>query len=87
MTSAWTPARIRALGARTDVPTACAILGMSERTGRDLVRRGTFPVAVLRLGAKKQVVPTAAILVLLGIAIEAPARTASSTVADASEAA
>lgn len=66
----WTAARIRALGARTNVPTACEILGMSERTGREMIRRGTFPVTVLRLG-HKQVVPVAPIMTLLGIPAEA----------------
>jgi hypothetical protein len=63
----WTATRIKALGARTNVPTTCSIFGMSERTGRDLIKRGEFPVPVLRLGTKKQVVPVAPILALLGI--------------------
>lgn len=63
----WTSARIVALGARTDVRTACAVLGMSERTGRELIRTGQFPVPVLRLGARKIVIPVAPILALLEI--------------------
>jgi hypothetical protein len=62
----WTPAAVRALGVRTDVPTAGDVLGFSDRTAYDMVRRGTFPVPVLKLG-NKLVVPTAPLLALLGI--------------------
>jgi len=29
---------------------ACELLGISERTGRRLIRNGTFPVSVRRIG-------------------------------------
>jgi hypothetical protein len=51
----------------TDIPTASAMLGMGANLGYQLATAGTFPVRVLRMGRKLRV-PTADMLVLLGIA-------------------
>jgi len=61
----WTVDRIHALGATTDLRTAAAIFGLSRNTAYDLARRGEFPVAVLRVGARYRV-PVPAILAVLG---------------------
>lgn len=62
----WTAEDVRALGVRTDVPTAGAVLGMSSRSAYELARRGEFPVPALKLGGR-YVVPTAPLLALLGL--------------------
>jgi hypothetical protein len=63
----WTRKAVEALGVRTDVPTAGAILG---GLGRDesyrAVKRGTLPVPVIKVG-RRMVVPVQPILDLLGI--------------------
>ena len=61
---AWTLEQVHALGATTDVVTAGQILGLSRNTAYRLARRGTFPLAVIRAGARYRV-PTAAILAAL----------------------
>jgi hypothetical protein len=65
----WTREAVWALGVRTDVPTAGAILG---GLGRDesyrAVKRGKFPVPVIKVG-RRLVVPTQPILALLGLDI------------------
>ncbi|MBG0568199.1 helix-turn-helix transcriptional regulator [Actinoplanes aureus] len=65
----WTPARIRALGPVTDVPTAAAIFGIGRSAAYELVQRGAFPVPVLRIGARYRV-PVAAILTALHLPVE-----------------
>lgn len=65
----WTPARIRALGPVTDVPTAAAIFGIGRSAAYELVQRGAFPVPVLRIGARYRV-PVAAILAVLHLPAE-----------------
>jgi hypothetical protein len=68
---AWTPARIRALGAVTDVATAGAIFGLSRNTAYTLARDGHFPTPVLRFGRQYRIaVP--AILAALGLPADAP---------------
>lgn len=63
----WTPEAIRALGVRTDVPTAGAILaGLCKDESYRMVKRGKFPVPVLHVG-RRLVVPVQPILELLGI--------------------
>jgi hypothetical protein len=63
----WTPATVRALGVRTDVPTAGEILaGVGRAESYKMVQRGTFPVPVIRVG-HRFVVPVQPILDLLGI--------------------
>jgi hypothetical protein len=49
----------------TDVPTACAALGIGVNLGYDLIRRDDFPVRVFRLG-RRLVVPTADLMATLG---------------------
>jgi hypothetical protein len=63
----WTPAEVVALGVRTDVPTAGEILaGLCRDEAYRSVKRGDFPVPVLKIG-RRLVVPVAPILELLGI--------------------
>jgi hypothetical protein len=63
----WTPEQVRALGVRTDVPTAGAILaGLCKDEAYRSVKRGDFPVPVLKIG-RRLVVPTAPLLALLAI--------------------
>jgi hypothetical protein len=63
----WTPAEVVALGVRTDVPTAGEILaGLCRDEAYRSVKRGDFPVPVLKIG-HRLVVPVAPILELLGI--------------------
>ena len=51
----WTEERVRALGLHTDVATAASILGIGRSTAYDLIRRGTFPVRVVRVGSRIRV--------------------------------
>lgn len=63
----WTPERVLALGVKTDVPTAGAILGnLCKDESYRMVKRGDFPVPVIKVG-RKLFVPTAPILELLGL--------------------
>ena len=64
----WTPEAIRALGVRTTVPIAGEIIaGWHRDDSYDAVKRGEFPVPVIRVGARRMVVPVAPILELLRI--------------------
>ncbi|GAA1596488.1 hypothetical protein GCM10009828_022490 [Actinoplanes couchii] len=65
----WTPTRIRALGSVTDVPTAAAIFGIGRSAAYELVRLGSFPVPILRLGSRYRV-PVAAILAALRMPVD-----------------
>ncbi len=63
----WTPEEVRALGVRTTVPIAGEIIaGLSPTQSYEAVKKGTFPVPVIRVG-RRMVVPVAPILALLGI--------------------
>ena len=66
MTAAWSPEDVRALGVRTDVPTAGAVLGLSRTQSYEALKRGDFPVSVIKVG-RRLVVPVAPILRLLGL--------------------
>jgi hypothetical protein len=55
----------------TDIPTASAALGIGSNLGYQLAAKGEFPVRVLRLGRKLRV-PTADLLVALGVSATAP---------------
>jgi hypothetical protein len=61
---AWSFADVRALGATTDVVTAGQVLGLSRNTAYRLVRRGAFPVPVIKAGARYRV-PVAGLLAAL----------------------
>lgn len=63
--SRWSPQRIRALGATTTLEIAAEILGIGRSKGYELARDGEFPVEILRIG-RRYIIPTAAILRLLG---------------------
>lgn len=62
----WTAEEVVALGVRTDLVTAASVLGIGRTVAHELARRGTFPVPVLRVGAR-YVVPVTPLLALLGI--------------------
>lgn len=63
----WTEDTIRALGVRTTVPIAGEIIaGWHRDDSYDAVKRGDFPVPVIRVG-RRMVVPVAPILELLRI--------------------
>jgi hypothetical protein len=57
---------VRALPAAVDLVTAGRILGLGRTKSHEMVRAGTFPTRVLRLGNAYRV-PTAELLALLGI--------------------
>ena len=58
--------RIRNLGAVTDLRTAGSVLDIGRTKSFELVRRGEFPVPVLRLGSTYRV-PVAPLMRLLGL--------------------
>ena len=62
----WTEARIRALGAVTDLPTAGRIFGLGRSLAYELAKNDDFPAPVLRVGSRYRV-PVAGILTTLGI--------------------
>lgn len=66
MARTWTADEVRSLGVQTTVATAGEILGIGRATAYELVRRGLFPVPVLRLG-RRIVVPVEPIASLLGL--------------------
>lgn len=53
----WTAEDVRALGVQTDIKTCASVLGVSDRTAYELVRRGEFPFPVRTLG-NRYVIPT-----------------------------
>lgn len=68
----WTEETVRSLGVRTDVPTAGDIIaGWCRDESYRAVKRGDFPVPVLRCG-RRLVVPVAPILRLLRMDAGAP---------------
>jgi hypothetical protein len=67
MAKVWTRKAVEALGAKTDVPTAGAILaGLGRDESYRAVKRGKFPVPVIRVG-RRMIVPVQPILDLLGL--------------------
>ncbi|MEV8504542.1 DNA-binding protein [Actinoplanes sp. NPDC051475] len=68
----WSPARIRALGAVTDVPTAASIFRIGRSTAYELIQLDTFPAPVIRAGDRVRI-PVAGILAALQIPLEAHA--------------
>lgn len=67
MKATWTPEMVKALGVRTTVPVAGEIIaGWHRDDAYDAVKRGEFPVPVIKAG-RRYVVPVAPILALLGI--------------------
>lgn len=61
-----TPEEFDALGVSTDLVTAARALGISKSTAYSAARGGTFPVRVIRVGAR-YVVPTADLKAALGL--------------------
>ncbi len=62
----WTEAEIRGQGVRTDLRTACDILGMGYTVGYRQAKNGNFPVPLIKVG-RNYVVPVAHLLDLLGL--------------------
>jgi hypothetical protein len=60
----WTARTVRRLGVITDLVTAASIFDVSRSSAYDLVRRGRFPVPVIRVGGAYRV-PVAPIMELL----------------------
>lgn len=58
---------IRALPAVVDLPTAARVLGIGRSAAYELVRSGSWPTPVIRMG-KLIKVPTAPMAALLGVA-------------------
>jgi hypothetical protein len=65
--SAWTADKLREQGLTTTVEVAAEVLGVSRGAAYDAIKRGTFPVPVLKLSRRRWVVPTAHLLRLLGL--------------------
>lgn len=62
---AWTAEEVRALGARTDLVTACeAVLGIGKTKAWEALHRGELPFPTIRCG-RRVVVPVAPLLELL----------------------
>lgn len=52
----WTEERLDQLGLTTDVPTACAALGIAARTKAfELLKRGELPFPVIKAGSRYRV--------------------------------
>jgi len=84
----WTEAEVRALGVRTDLVTACAVVyGCGRTKAYELMRRGALDFPALHVG-QRIVVPVAPLLALLGLTptneAGAPTRAPSSTYTDRS---
>jgi hypothetical protein len=64
---AWSEQAIRALGTRTDIPTAGAIIaGLGRAESYRAAADGRLPVVILRVG-RRQVVTVASVLTALGL--------------------
>ncbi len=63
---AWTRQQVIDLGVSTSIDVASSVLGIGRTTGRELYRRGEYPVPVLKLG-RRYVIPVAHLLRLLGL--------------------
>jgi hypothetical protein len=68
---AWTAERVRALGVKTDLVTACSIIGVSRTRAWEMYHAGELPFPAIRVG-RRVVVPTAPVLALLGLANSEP---------------
>jgi excisionase family DNA binding protein len=62
----WTIDAVRALAAMIDIETAGAVLGIGRSKSYEMAKNGEFPVRIVRIG-RRYLVPTSAILALLGI--------------------
>ncbi|KQS66255.1 hypothetical protein ASG41_13100 [Modestobacter sp. Leaf380] len=66
----WTPERLRALGVRTDLVTACdAAYGAKRTKAYELFRRGELDFPAVRVG-NRVVVPVASLCRFLGLELE-----------------
>lgn len=73
MTRGLSPAEISTLPAVIDLVTAGRALGLGRTKSYQLARAGSFPCRILRVG-KSYLVPTADLLVLLGLDVAATQR-------------
>jgi hypothetical protein len=63
----WTADKLREQGLATTVEVAAEVLGISRGAAYDAIRRGTFPVPVIKVSRRRWVVPTAHLLHVLGL--------------------
>jgi hypothetical protein len=63
----WTPEQVRALGVVTTVEVAGEVLGLRRGATYHAIRRGVFPVPVLKISQRRWVVPVAALLRVLEV--------------------
>jgi hypothetical protein len=68
----FTATEVRALPVVVDLPTAASALGIGRTVAYELARTGRFPTPVIRVGNQIKV-PTAHLLVLLGLSTDPPA--------------
>lgn len=66
---AMTRKQLLDLPATANLKTAFRAVGVGETKGREMVRNGTFPVRLLKVGKRYKVV-TADLLALLGVATD-----------------
>lgn len=66
----WTAEQVRALGVRTSVEVAGEVLGLSRSAAYAAVNRGDFPVPVIKVSARRWVVPVAGLLRALGLDVD-----------------
>lgn len=66
MNEPWTRERVLALPVTVDLVTAGSAIGLGRSASYEQARAGTFPVPVLRVGARYRVV-TAHLVDLLGL--------------------
>jgi predicted DNA-binding transcriptional regulator AlpA len=69
------PREVRALAARevtVSVEVAAQVLGIPRSTAYALIRRDEFPVRVIKVHARRWIIPTAALLEVLGLDAQAP---------------
>lgn len=73
---------VRQLPPVLDLPAAAALLGISRTAAYELVRTGSWPSPVLRLGHRIKI-PTQPLLVLLGLSTESEVAADTSSAAHA----
>jgi hypothetical protein len=65
----WTAAQVRALGVRTDLRTAGAVLGISQTQVYEAAKAGRLPFPVIKVGIR-YIVPTEPLARLLGLSVD-----------------
>jgi hypothetical protein len=65
----WTAREVRALGVRTDLRTAGAVLGMSQSRVYEAAKADRLPFPVIKIGTR-YIVPTEPLARLLGLSVD-----------------